>query len=100
MGAVARPARELNTAPAATASSLPSTQPDMADALHGRDFLAIAGATTAVAPSGAMAQVAAADAGMVYANDQILTMEGDAFATVGAVAVCDGRILFGCSREA
>jgi predicted amidohydrolase YtcJ len=81
----------------------------MSDAMHRREFmmsgLAAAGAATALAPEAALAQASAApsagsDPGVVYVNGHILTMEGDAPATVEAVAVRDGRIAFAGSREA
>jgi predicted amidohydrolase YtcJ len=72
----------------------------MADALHRREFLAATGLATAVEPAGALAQATAPEAGVLYTNGQILTMEGDAPAMVEAVAVRDGRILFAGPREA
>lgn len=72
----------------------------MSDALHRREFLAAAGAATALAPEAARAQAQAAppDAGTLYVNGRILTMEGDAPAHVEAVVVRDGRILFAGPR--
>jgi predicted amidohydrolase YtcJ len=72
----------------------------MADALHRREFLAAAGAATALVPAGAKAQANAADPGVLYVNGQILTMEGDAPAYLEAVAIRDGRIVFAGPRAA
>ncbi len=78
----------------------------MSDALHRREFiargLAVAGAAAGLGADIAPALAAAsadADAGSVYVNGTILTMEGDAPATVEAVAVRDGRIAFAGSRD-
>ncbi len=71
----------------------------MADALHRREFLAATGLATAVPPAGAMAQGTGPDPGVLYVNGQILTMEGDTPATVEAVAVRDGRIVFAGPRD-
>lgn len=68
----------------------------MAETLHRRDVMGL-GLAAATLPAGA-ARAQAADAGTLYANGLILTMEGDAPAHVEAVAVRDGRIVFAGPR--